>query len=68
MLVDWIADDGRTGPASALLFNLTMLLLSADGKSYERRELRSLLVESGFGEPSFSPTDDMSVIAIASKQ
>jgi SAM-dependent methyltransferase len=67
VLVDWIVDDGRTGPTSALVFNLTMLLLSQEGKSYERRELAGLLTANGFGEPSFFPTDDMSVMAIADR-
>lgn len=68
VVVDWIADDGRTGPASALVFNLTMLLLSDEGKSYERRELAGLFAEGGFSEPSFHATEDMSVIAIAARR
>jgi hypothetical protein len=60
-------DDGRTGPSSALVFNLTMLLLSGAGKSYERRELAGLLAQGGFDEPSFVPTDDMSVMAVATR-
>jgi len=67
VLVDWIVDDGRTGPSSALVFNLTMLLLSDAGKSYERRELADLLAQGGFDEPSFVPTDDMSVMAVATR-
>jgi SAM-dependent methyltransferase len=65
VIVDWVVDDGRAGPSSALVFNLTMLLLSDAGKSYERREYRDLLARSGFGEPSFTPTDDMSVMVVA---
>ena len=67
VIVDSIVDDGRSGPASALLFNLTMLLLSEDGKSYERGELTDLLRESGFGAPTFAPTDDMSTLVVAAK-
>jgi SAM-dependent methyltransferase len=67
VVVDWIVDDGRTGPASALIFNLTMLLLSEGGKSYERSELAALLTANGFGVPSFHPTDDMSVLALAAR-
>jgi ubiquinone/menaquinone biosynthesis C-methylase UbiE len=68
VVVDWIADDGRTGPGSALVFNMTMLLLSDAGKSYERREIRELLTSAGFDEPRFVPTDDMSVMAIAARR
>jgi SAM-dependent methyltransferase len=68
VVVDWLVDDGRSGPASALLFNLTMLLLSEGGKSYERRELGGMLAEAGFAAPTFTPTDDMSVMAIARKR
>lgn len=65
VLVDWVVDDGRSGPPSALLFNLTMLLLSEQGKSYERRELSELLARAGFSAPTFTPTEDMSVIVLA---
>jgi SAM-dependent methyltransferase len=67
VVVDWVVDDGRTGPPSALFFNMTMLLLSAEGKSYERSELARLLREGGFSEPSFTQTKDMSVMLIADK-
>lgn len=68
VIVDWVVDDGRCGPASALLFNLTMLLLSEGGKSYERRELTDLLSRCGFADPSFTPTDDMSVMVVATRR
>ncbi len=68
VIVDWVVDDGRCGPASALLFNLTMLLLSAGGKSYERRELGDLLTRGGFADVSFTPTDDMSVLVLATRR
>jgi SAM-dependent methyltransferase len=68
VIVDWILDDGRTGPASALLFNLTMLLLSEEGKSYERQELADLLQDGGFDTPSYSDTGDMSTMVIAARR
>jgi SAM-dependent methyltransferase len=67
VIVDWVVDDGRTGPASALLFNLTMLLLCEGGKSYEQGELTSILREGGFVDPTIVATEDMSKIIVAIK-
>jgi SAM-dependent methyltransferase len=64
-IADWIVADGRTGPASSLFFNLTMLLLSEEGKSYEREEIRQLLLDSGFEEPTFADSADWATLVIA---
>ena len=50
-VIDWVVDDGRTGPAPSLIFNATMLLLSPGGKSYERSEIEHILSRSGFNAP-----------------
>mgnify|MGYP001815045272 CR=1 FL=1 len=67
LIVDWVVDDGRTGPASSLLFMSTMLMLSSSGKSYERRELTQILTENGFAAPQFESAEDWATLCIAEK-
>lgn len=67
LIVDWVVDDGRTGPASSLLFNSTMLMLSSSGKSYERQELAKIMTESGFSSPRFESAEDWATLVIAEK-
>ena len=68
LISDWVVADGRTGPPSSLLFNLTMLLLSDEGKSYERAEIRQILLDSGFGEATFADSADWATLATAVKR
>jgi SAM-dependent methyltransferase len=68
VISDWVVDDGRAGPPSALIFNTTMLLLSQHGKSYERREIADLLLASGFQAPEFTPSVEFATLAISSKK
>ncbi|MCC7257264.1 MAG: methyltransferase domain-containing protein [Gammaproteobacteria bacterium] len=56
ILVDWFVEDGRTGPPPSLYFNLTMLLLTEEGKSYEKAEIGRLLQEAGFVDVTFDRT------------
>ncbi len=67
LIVDWVVEDGRAGPAASLLFNTTMLLLSPGGKSYEKSEIGALLLEVGFGDPTFTTTADFATLACATK-
>jgi SAM-dependent methyltransferase len=65
VVVDWVVDDGRTGPPSALLFNLSMMLLTPEGRSYERQEFAALLTECGFDQPRFEKSEDWATIILA---
>jgi SAM-dependent methyltransferase len=67
LIADWVVDDGRTGPASSLHFNLTMLLLSNAGKSYERAEITALLRAAGFEPPRFVDSEDWATLVVARK-
>jgi SAM-dependent methyltransferase len=67
LIVDWVVDDGRTGPASSLLFNSTMLMLSSSGKSYERQELTKIMSENGFSSPRFESAEDWATLVIGEK-
>lgn len=67
VIADWIVDDGRTGPAPALLFNFTMLLLSDDGKSYEKREVFEALEEQGFRQVRAHAVDNKTMLVFAEK-
>lgn len=57
LVAEYVVDDGRAGPARPLLFNLTMLVHSRAGKSYERGELAGLLEAAGFTAPQFTPIE-----------
>ena len=59
---DWIVDDGRTGPSSALFFNFTMLLLSPDGRTYEREDVQRMLQAAGIADVEFIETDDYETV------
>jgi SAM-dependent methyltransferase len=67
VISDWIVDDGRTGPAPALLFNFTMLLLSGDGKSYERGEIFEALESQGFQQARTVAADSRTTLVFAQK-
>lgn len=64
---DWIVDEGRTGPNPSLFFNFTMLLLSSDGKTYERSEVAEMYEKAGLSGIEFLKTDDYETIATAVK-
>jgi SAM-dependent methyltransferase len=67
VVAEFVVDDGRTGPPMALLFNLNMLPLGEQGKSYERRELTALVTEAGFGAPQFVPAGPVATLIYATK-
>ncbi len=67
VIADWIVDDGRTGPSPALLFNFTMLLLSADGKSYEKGEIFDALESQGFRQAKAVKVDSRTTLVFAKK-
>jgi SAM-dependent methyltransferase len=68
VISDWVVADGRDGPASSLLFSLTMLLISEGGKAYERQEITRMLVDSGFDEPTFKQSSDWATLAVATRR
>ena len=68
IIAEFVVEDGRTGPAWPLLFNLTMLPLSEGGKSYERHELAEMVQESGFAAPRFVPAGPTSTLIFAKKR
>jgi SAM-dependent methyltransferase len=65
LISEFLVDDGRTGPPHSLLFNLTMLLNTRDGRSYERSNLARIIREGGFEEPSFHRVGPVSTLAVA---
>jgi len=67
VVAEFVVDDGRTGPPMPLMFNLNMLPLSDEGKSYERRELTALVTEAGFAAPRLVPAGPVSTLVIAAR-
>lgn len=67
VVAEFVVDDGRTGPAVPLLFHLNMLMLSDAGKSYERREIASLVTGAGFAEPRFVPSGPVATLVFAAR-
>jgi SAM-dependent methyltransferase len=65
IISDWIVDDDRGGPAGSLFFNITMLLLSPEGKSYSRGEVARMLKLAGFGDAEFTKTPGQELLASA---
>lgn len=64
---DFVVADGRDGPPFSLLFNMTMLFLSEAGKTYERAEIREMLVDCGFDEPTFTESGGSATLVTAVK-
>jgi SAM-dependent methyltransferase len=50
LIVDFIVDDGRGGPAHALLFNANMVFNNRGGGTWEEREYRDWLSAAGFAQ------------------
>ncbi|MBI3076186.1 MAG: SAM-dependent methyltransferase [Deltaproteobacteria bacterium] len=53
-IVEDLLEESRTAPAALAIQNLTMLLMFEDGALFSAAELRGLLGEAGFGEPSIT--------------
>jgi SAM-dependent methyltransferase len=67
LVSDFVVDDGRTGPAFPLTFNMNMLLSTSGGRSYERRDIARLYREAGFAEPTFERVGPVSTLAVAAR-
>lgn len=67
VVAEFVVEDGRTGPAMPLMFNLNMLALADGGKSYERRELQALVTQVGFAAPRFVPAGPVATLVIAAR-
>ena len=65
LVSDFLVDDARAAPPFALLFNVTMLLNTRAGQSYERSELVRMFRDAGFGEPTFHRVGPVSTLAVA---
>jgi ubiquinone/menaquinone biosynthesis C-methylase UbiE len=50
IIVDMIPNDERTGPVTALIFAVNMLVATEEGGTFTRREYQEWLREAGFGE------------------
>jgi hypothetical protein len=50
-----------------LLFNLNMLNMTENGKSYERRELAELVTAAGFSAPRFTPAGPVATLIFAAR-
>ncbi len=49
VIVDMIPDDDRTGPATALIFAINMLVGTEEGGTFTRKEYQEWLTQAGFG-------------------
>ena len=67
IISDWIVDDGRTGPSSALYFNFTMALLTPGGRTYEKKEIAQAMKQAGLSGIDFVGTQNNEMIATAVK-
>ncbi len=67
LVSEFLVDDGRTGPAFPLMFNLNMLVNTSGGRSYERAHLARLYREAGFGDPTFQKVGPVSTLAVAAR-
>ena len=65
---DFVVGDGRDGPPFSLLFNMTMLFLTDAGKTYERSEIREMLMDAGFDEPTFTESAEWATLITAFRQ
>ncbi len=54
-IYDYILNENHKSPLAALQFNMTMQLLTDNGKVYTKSELRSLLHDAGFGAIGSEP-------------
>lgn len=67
LVVEFVVDDGRTGPAMPLLFNLNMVLNTSGGRSYERAALTRLFRDAGFAEPELARVGPVSTLIVAQR-
>lgn len=51
IIVELLLDEDKSGPLSATLFGLHMLMVSQDGRTYTEKEVRQWLRDSGFADP-----------------
>jgi SAM-dependent methyltransferase len=65
VVAEFVVEDGRTGPAMPLLFNLNMMTMTENGKSYERRELEALVTKAGFAAPQFAVAGPVATLVYA---
>jgi SAM-dependent methyltransferase len=67
VVAEFAVDDGRAGPPMPLLFNLNMLNMTENGKSYERREVAALVTGAGFTSPRFAPAGPVATLVFAAR-
>ena len=70
LVSEFVVDDGRAGPAHALLFGLNMLAMTRGGAAYREGDIGSFLSAAGFLRPSVrtgaaSPMGPQSTLFIA---
>jgi len=66
VIVEFVPDDDRMGPADAVRFGLVMLASTAAGDAYTFPELSTMLRNTGFGRPTLhdlAPSPGRAVIA-----
>jgi SAM-dependent methyltransferase len=67
VVVEFLVEDGRVGPAMPLMFNLAMLVNTSGGRSYEKSHLARLFREAGFAEPELKRIGPVSTVAAATR-
>jgi ubiquinone/menaquinone biosynthesis C-methylase UbiE len=68
VVAEFVVDDGRTGPPMSLMFNLNMLNMTENGKSYERHEIAQLVTQAGFSAPRLVPAGPVATLIFAARR
>lgn len=67
LVAEFVPNDDRTGPDTALLFGLNMLINTPDGDVYTMREYREWLKDAGFRKVTTIPAPHVSPLILATK-
>ncbi len=67
LIAEFVPNDERTGPDTALLFGLNMLISTEAGDVYTMREYRQWLKEAGFRKVTTIPAPHVSPLILATK-
>lgn len=67
IVLETLLDDKRTGPFSALAFNIAVVKMLPDGGQRTANQIQSLLEEAGFGKVTMEPTVSNTTLIQAAK-
>ncbi|WP_218024398.1 class I SAM-dependent methyltransferase [Nocardia lijiangensis] len=65
VICDFVVDDDRSGPPSALMFGAEMLLKSQQGGTWRRADYHTWLGKAGFDDVAFHPTPSPATLVFA---